>query len=127
MIRFSPDKVSQQATIFVRNWIKLLSEGKLNEALSQIDEPNQYGIRWTALEFLKVMSEFCHGKKYQINNPDSLTGDGRASLVVFKDGSGYSFDYDLPLNGDWSDLTLQFEFRKRTQDYAIILHDIHTL
>ena len=49
------------------------------------------------------------------------------SLVEFADGRGYSFEYDLPLSGEWSDLTAQFEFLRRPSGYAVVLHDIHVL
>ena len=127
MIHLSSNQVNDETTSFVRNWIKLLSQGRFDEAFAQIDEPNQYGIKWTAGKFLKVISDYSRGKKYKIDNPDLINGDGRPSLVAFKNASGYSFDYDLPLNGNWSDLTLQFEFQKRSEDFAVILHDVHTL
>jgi hypothetical protein len=44
-----------------------------------------------------------------------------------QDGTGFQFDYDLPLNGEWSDLTAQFEFLRRSDGYAVVLHDIHVL
>jgi hypothetical protein len=127
MIRLSQDKIEEQAKSFVKNWIQLLSQGKFVEALSQIDEPNTYGIRWTRAALLKVISDYCGKSEFKIDDPFLLLGESRSSLVSFKDGSGYSFDYDLPLNGKWSDLTLQFEFQKRSEDYAVILHDVHVL
>jgi len=78
-------------------------------------------------KILSVVWEYCHGKDFTIDAPKSIGGDGRASLVKLNDGSGYSFEYDLPLNGKWSDLTLQFEFRKRGQEFAVVLHGVHTL
>lgn len=48
-------------------------------------------------------------------------------MVAFDDSSGYSVEYDLPLNGAYSDLTAQFEFLLSGSDYVATLHDLHVL
>jgi hypothetical protein len=50
-----------------------------------------------------------------------------ADVVPFKDGSGYSVEHDVPLNGEWSDLTAQFEFVGKSPEFEVILHDLHVL
>jgi hypothetical protein len=40
---------------------------------------------------------------------------------------GYWLDYDVPLNGQFSDLTAQFEFEPRQEGYAAVLQDLHVL
>ncbi len=56
-----------------------------------------------------------------------MTGDGRTSLVEFDDGRGYSFEHDLPLGGEWSYPTAEFQFLRCPSGYAVVLHDIHVL
>jgi len=36
-------------------------------------------------------------------------------------------DYDVPLNGWYSDLTAQFEFNPRADGFAATLHDFHVM
>ncbi len=114
---------------FVRNWIRLLSMDKYGEAIKQIDAPNNYGIKWSAESLERVLEDYV-GKEvtFSITDPNEMEGDGRPNLIMFNGLQGFSFDMDLPINGKWSDLTVQFEFIKKTKGYyAVILHDIHVL
>jgi hypothetical protein len=114
---------------FVRNWIRLLSMGKFEEAIKQIDAPNSYGIKWSAESIQKVLKDYvCGDATFSITDPDEMEGDGKPNLIMFAGLQGFAFDYDLPIDGKWSDLTLQFEFIKKSKGYyAVVLHDIHVL
>jgi hypothetical protein len=48
-------------------------------------------------------------------------------VVRIGDGSGYAVDHAVPLNGEWSDLTAQFEFLEEADGFAVVLHDLHVL
>jgi hypothetical protein len=54
-------------------------------------------------------------------------GRDHAHVGAFDDGSGYWVNHDVPLNGEYSDLTAQFEFRRRGNALAATLHDLHVL
>jgi hypothetical protein len=127
MIHLSSNRVEDEAKKFARDWIKLLSQGKFDEAFHQLDEPNQYGNKWNVEKFKEIVSDYCNREKYTIDNPDLLEREGSPSLVDLKNGNGYAYYYNLPLNKNWSDLTLQFEFQKHLENYAVILHDVHVL
>ena len=43
---------------FVRHWIRLLSVGKFDEAVDQIDGPNSHGIEWSAEAIKRVLNEY---------------------------------------------------------------------
>jgi hypothetical protein len=47
--------------------------------------------------------------------------------IEFDDGSGYHFEYDIPLNGEWSDLTAIFRILKTPKGYVVFLNDLHVL
>lgn len=114
---------------FVRNWIRLLSMGKFEEAIKQIDAPNNYGIQWSAESIQKTLEDYV-GKEvtFSITDPNEMEGDGSPNLIMFNGLQGFAFDLDLPINRKWSDLTVQFEFIKRAKGYySVILHDIHVL
>lgn len=85
-------------------------------------QPNSYGITWTPASLRKVVTDY--GAR-AVTPPDSATGKPHSSLVALADGSGWSFDHDVPLDGAWSDLTAQFEFLRRGDDFAVVLHDLH--
>jgi len=114
---------------FARHWIRLLSVGKFEDAVKQIDGPNSHGIEWSATAIKRVIDEYMGEREsYSITDPDEMEGDGRPNLTMFNGLTGFAFDLDLPINGEWSDLTIQFEFiGKRKGYYSVILHDIHVL
>jgi hypothetical protein len=120
----------------VRSWLNLVADGQLERASGQLDEANDYGIRWTP----NVISQTIAGayppdSRFRLEHPegpivsrvDCVPGDGRPSVVELGDGSGYSVEHDVPLNGSYSDLTLQMEFRWRGRQLAMVLHDVHVL
>lgn len=129
MIRAALGNHENKFREFVRNWIRLLSMGRFEKAIGQIDAPNNYGIKWTVEAIQKVFEDYV-GKEvaFSITDPNKMEGDGRPNLIMFSGLHGFAFDHDLPINGKWSDLTVQFEFiRKSKGYYNVILHDIHVL
>ncbi len=136
MIDISPQAPAQSIVLFVKGWIKLLAEGRFEEACAIVDEPNKYGITWTpGLIQETVNATFSpetrffksHPEGPTFTDPFELEEQREIEVVAFDDESGYAFDYDVPLNGEWSDLTAQFEFLKRPNGYAVVLHDLHML
>lgn len=120
----------------VREWFRLLAVEGWNEATGMLDEPNGYGIRWTPAEIRRALdlayqpgcrSRIAHPEGPRFSDPDSAVGVPEADAWALDDGSGYRVDYDVPLNGSWSDLTAQFEFLRRPGGLAIVLHDLHVL
>jgi hypothetical protein len=114
----------------VRGWLNLLADGRLESACAQLDAPNSYGIRWTPEMIERIIMEYLGpkaGPGVRVSRVEATPGDGRPSVVEFADGSGYSVEHDVPLNGTYSDLTLQVEFRWRGQALAMVLHDLHVL
>ena len=65
------------------------------------------------------------GVDFFITDPNEMEGDGRPNLIMFNGLQGFAFDLNLPINGEWSDLTVQFEFIKKGKGYySVILNDI---
>ncbi|MBV9850177.1 MAG: hypothetical protein JO250_10930 [Armatimonadetes bacterium] len=128
----------QTFTGFVRHWLRLLSEDRLPEACGLLDEPNRYGIVWTPELIRRVVAEtfdsqtlfyLAHPEGPRFTDPSALPEAGQQDETFdrFDDGNGYRLDYPVPLNGEGSDLTAQFEFRARPGGYAAILDDLHVL
>lgn len=121
---------------FIQRWFRLLADGQIHKACTLIDEPNCYGVRWTKALILEVVQEnFGEGTVFngqyldapKFCYPESAAGEYRADVLEFDDGSGFSVEHDVPLNGEWSDLTAQFEFLRRPNGFAVVLHDLHVL
>ncbi len=107
---------------FIRRWFGLLAGGAWAEACGELDEPNIYGIRWGPEDLRQAVElSFAPGCRFRREHPEGMrfsqpdTAAGREvhpEVVALADGRGYRLDHDVPLNGQWSDLTAQFEFLK---------------
>jgi hypothetical protein len=127
MIPPSTEEPAVTFTRFARDWFRLLACGDFADAASRLDEPNSYSERWSAQKIQSVLRDYTRSESVRLTDPDTIAGDGSPSLVAFADGRGYSFEHAVPLGGEWSDLTAQFEFLRRPSGYAVVLHDIHVL
>lgn len=114
-------------TRFARDWFRLLARGDFPGAVSRLDEPNRYGERWDAEKIQSVFQDYACSESVSVTDPDKIVGDRRPSAGEFTDGRGYWFEHEVPLDGEWSDLTAQFQFLRRPSGYAVVLHDIHVL
>lgn len=114
-------------TRFVHDWFHLLAHGNFAEALTQLDEPNRYGEHWSTEKIEDVLREYARTESVRIAAPDMVPGEAHTNLGEFADGHGYWFDHDVPLDGQWSDLTAQFEFLSHPSGFTVVLHDIHVL
>jgi hypothetical protein len=68
-----------------------------------------------------------HPEGVSVSSVSGTEGEAQVDIVAFDDGSGYSVEHDVPLNGEWSDLTAQFEFLRFSKGYAVVLHDLHVM
>jgi len=112
---------------YVELWFELLSQERWQEALAMLDLPSSYGASWSETLIRSALSQYSNGKEYTVASPKTLTTQAHISTGAFNDGSGFWFDCDFPLNGEWSDLTAQFEFKIHENQYLVALQDIHVL
>ncbi len=120
-----------------REWCELLAEGELAEACARLDEPNSYGVTWTPQAILQLVHETFnpetlfgrqHPEGPRFTSPRTAVGGERIDVGAFADGSGFWVWYDLPLNGEFSDLTAQLEFLWRgARLLAVRLHDLDVM
>lgn len=123
-----PSEDVQKAFIHaVRQWFRLLSQEEWQKATAFLDEPNSYGILWDEKQIRDVLADYAGTDSWHVTDPDKLAGDGRPSGGEFNDKTGFWFELNVPLDGEWSDLTAQFEFLRRPNGLAVVLHDIHVL
>lgn len=136
MIEISPDAPEKSILDFVKRWMKLLADDRLNEACDLLDEPNYYGFVWTPKLIKQTVHEtfspdtlfYQHHPEGPIfTDPYELKEQQNIEILELCERSGYYFAYDVPLNGEWSDLTAEFEFLKRPKGYAVVLDDLHVM
>lgn len=139
MIEISEDNTEKIIQNFVFKWFKLFSEDKISDAIKLIDKPNCYGINWTEEEIKNLIENETYGPGtiFQKEHPEGIVYSDPdmvpipeyeiSELILYRDGSGYYYEHDFPLNGEWSDLTAQFEFMKSGSKYFVILHDLHIM
>ena len=112
-------------TRFAREWFKLLSHGAYGAAAGRLDEPNSAGKAWGGAEIREAIHACARGTSLEVSNPDSMAGDGEPHLEELPGGNGYVFHHAVPLDGEWTEVIVQFEFLRRPEGYAVVLDDIH--
>lgn len=122
----------------VREWVTLVVRGDFNAASEFVYEakPGREG-EWTPKLIEQVIRNygsidpFPDGRTFEVTPLATATGDLTPCHEVQRDdeheaSSGYIW-FDLPLNGEWSDLTATFEFRPLDDSLVLVLDQIHVM
>jgi hypothetical protein len=121
--------------VFVRAWFKRIAAGRMQEACAILDEPNACGIRWTPERIHQAVEDAFgitsafrsrHPMGFRWTDPDELGDGGNPQYCKVEGELDYSFEHDVPLNGEWSELTAKFRFVRHSHGYAVALHDLST-
>ncbi|CUR47582.1 hypothetical protein BN2364_3141 [Alloalcanivorax xenomutans] len=118
----------------VETWVKYLARGDYAGAYALTDHDPYYG--WTPELIRKVIAgyglpmEHADGVVYRVTSPGDAVGSPGEKSVERVSGHerlvGFLY-YDLPLNGEWSDLTASFRLESVDDTLNIILEEIHVL
>lgn len=136
MLRTSAEYPRQEMIEFATQWLNMCAQDRLAEACSMIDLPNAWGTTWTPESIRKLVAEtFSSDTLFGTDHPegpmftqvDETTRSDHVHLGAYEDDSGFWLDHDVPLNGEWSDLTAQFEFLKQSGGLAVVLINLHVL
>ena len=68
----------------------------------------------------------CYGSGWKVTDPRKIK-TLRKEVYRYNDGSGYAVDYDLAINDERSDHTLQFDFTEIDGRLNISLDHVHVL
>ena len=126
MVQLSPQNVELELKAYCQRWLLLLSQGDFEQANALISAPNNYGARWGKQEITKsVIDYFDSDSNYQIQNTElSLC---TPEFLECEDGS-FLYGFYLPVNGEITDLTVEFEFsRISDNEFSATINDIHVL
>ena len=109
---------------WVSAWIRYAAAEGFDEALALLDGTGQ--AEWSD-ELLQQLTfdHFDDGRQPRITAPDGL--DLPREAYAYTDGTGFSVDHDLPLDGKRSDFTVQMRFNRGSRRYRVELEDIHVL
>jgi hypothetical protein len=131
MKRFKTQSLHEEITIFIRDWIELLSNNEFQKACHLLDAPESTNneISWSVSNLKEAFLDYDSvGRMPIINNPYQLDlTKEKIDFYKYDDDSGWAVDYDIPLDGEWGDLTAQFSIKKVGDAYSIMLEDIHVL
>ncbi|TXM07341.1 DUF7668 domain-containing protein [Vibrio parahaemolyticus] len=111
---------------YCQSWLDYLASQKFELADSLIDEANCYGQMWKKhLVFGAINDYFSDEREFKF---DSCSIEAcNPSFLEAYDGT-LMLDFYLMLNGELSDLTVQFEFNPVGNCmYKVSIHDIHVL
>jgi hypothetical protein len=143
-VRLLPKNASDEDLLrLCREWIELVAAGRLQEALELLWVPPSYdpSQRWTADSLRRYVENYgsweptSDGSTWRISSIAAAKAPAgrdrfvpRADVVRFSSNpQAGSVELDLPLNGEWSDLTAQFEFAPVGAGVAVSLYDLHVL
>lgn len=119
---------------WMTSWFDLLGSGRLEEACEQLDLPAGDGEAWTPARLTAELEDiFGPGTRYRLTYPEGprftpasrATGRTYALVTKLTDGSGFSADHAVPLNGAFSDLSAEFEFRWSGKGLLVALYQLH--
>ena len=126
-----------------REWVDLVAAGRLVEAIDLMYVPTSYDRSqlWTPESLETYISNYGSWDPPRDGRVVRVTPLGTARLPaespqrrpsadVIRLSSDYragSVDLDVPLDGEWSDLTAQFEFAPVDGGIGISLYDLHVL
>ncbi len=125
---------ADDATILaaVRDWVALLVEERYREAYDYLS--HAWGDQWspqlieTVIHNYGSVEPLQDGTTYRVTPLDTATGGPapRHEVDRFDDARGHVW-FDLPLNGQWSDVTATLYVNRSDDTLVLILDDIHVM
>ncbi|MBD2705452.1 hypothetical protein IC229_32880 [Spirosoma sp. BT702] len=136
--KFPFTATEQDFYAFIISWVGLLAERKYQEAYDSVLHYDYY--EWTPELMESIIngygSEYEEGEtKYKVTPPEQATGNGDEFYMFWYEGEVTNFvvgreqlaelGYHLPLNHDWSDLSVTFDLVKCWDGLYLQLKEIH--
>lgn len=119
------DSSDQEIIDFVTSWIEHLIANGYDSAIALLDDPiDENRLKWTRDQWDEQLE--CYGDSPAVTPPTQVP-ELRTDVYRYNDGGGFAVDYDLPVNGERSDHTLQFDFRSTGDKMRVALDDLHVL
>ncbi len=129
----NPEQVFEQ---FILNWFELIFLDNWDEAFKLIDLPSSCGEFYNTERFRYEIENDHFGKGTSFreehpeiiySNPKNIDGSGYPNIYPLSGSSDYLFEYDVPLNNEFSDLTSGWQFVKHDSFYKVRLEFLRVL
>jgi len=130
-VEISAEPTDDEIYAFVERWAELLAAEDFDAAYSMTHHDPYYG--WSPGLIRKTIEGYGLPEPHP-RGPFRVTPVGSASgkmrrAIYREEGvppSAFAWvSYDLPLNGEWSDLTATFRLEKHKEKAIVILEEIH--
>lgn len=119
----------------VRHWVKALAEGRFDDAASAMTTAESHCSPGTLRDAIGNYSRryrealATEKEKFlpKITSPFDIDSRGENFVTYWKDGA-VQVEYDLPIEGAWSDLTARFRLTRNPDGrFSLSLADIRVL
>jgi hypothetical protein len=114
----------------VRAWVELLEQRRFEDAVELATSSESH---WTPELLETVIRNYgfveprSDGRTFAVRFPNGAeNASPRQEVWRFGDDRGH-LEFDLPLNGEWSDVTALFDFQREGDSLVLELDDIHVL
>jgi hypothetical protein len=137
------DATDAEILAVCREWMERVAAGDVEGAIEMLHVPERYdeSQRWTVGSLVRYVGNYGSwdarpdGRTWRITSPaTALTPadrrDFRPTAEVVRhptDPRSGSVDVDLPLDGEWSDLTALLKFEPVEGGIGLSLYDVHVL
>jgi hypothetical protein len=138
MLTLPLDAKNEDVLQVVRTWIGFLSQDKHDEAFEMLSYAPEES--WTPELIRTLIANYgsleplADGRTFRVTSLDSIPAlpEGRSRPyqdVEWRGNKGIEgwVHFDLPLNGEFSDLTAIFKIVRVNERFALELHTIHVL
>ena len=115
---------------FIRSWAESLADERCQDALGMVDARSHWTpeLLRTTIENYGFIEPLSDGQVFRVTPADRATGPlrPRHEVTWFDEVRGL-VHFDLPLNGEWSDVTALFDLERTHRGIRLVLDDVHVL
>jgi hypothetical protein len=113
----------------VRMWAHSLAAEDYAGALALVDARRHWtpDLLRTVITNYGSVEPMRDGSTYRVTPLGTVRGGPKPRHEVDREGDRISVWFDLPLNGEWSDLTATFDLIPRDGGLALVLDDVHVM
>jgi hypothetical protein len=126
MAQLSPHNIELELKEYCQKWLLLLSQGDFDQASELITVPNNSGVCWGKREVTEAIVDYFDSESnFQVQNTE--ISFCTPEFLECDDGS-FLYGFYFPVNGEITDLTVEFEFNRISGDeFSATINDIHVL